>query len=252
MLANLGNKDVRGKIVEHFGKDPANFTIVSEQFEGYNQPNLQLAMDKFITAGSRSAVVIGLQGGVLNFMGIPMSEIVSPKSVVSMVGFGGAKEGPVQYTNVSIDVDKTLACAETALYLIKDATRLAVLFRKHVSFTGASAQPITVEVLCEERQAGEEFINYLRSAIKRNNVYRGKILSLDKGESVVESAGSTGIKFHAVPTISRPQIILPEGLLSRIERQTIDAFQYSEALKKAKRRLKRGLLLHGSPGTGKH
>jgi ATP-dependent 26S proteasome regulatory subunit len=59
------------------------------------------------------------------------------------------------------------------------------------------------------------------------------------------------LKFHQIPTIERDQIILPDGLLKRIERQTVAAGQYSDALKRANRKLKRGILFHGKPGTGK-
>jgi len=51
--------------------------------------------------------------------------------------------------------------------------------------------------------------------------------------------------------ITRDQIILPEGLLDRIERQTIQFGKHSARLLAMGRHLKRGLLLHGAPGTGK-
>jgi ATP-dependent 26S proteasome regulatory subunit len=54
-----------------------------------------------------------------------------------------------------------------------------------------------------------------------------------------------------LPNITRDKIILPEGLLKRIERQSVDTTKYRDAMVAAGRRLKRGLLLHGSPGTGK-
>jgi ATP-dependent 26S proteasome regulatory subunit len=54
-----------------------------------------------------------------------------------------------------------------------------------------------------------------------------------------------------LPEIDRAAIILPEGLLERIERQTVEFGRHSRRLLEAGRHLKRGLLLHGSPGTGK-
>lgn len=250
MLPNLApNKDLRQKIIDHVGKDPASFSIINEQFEGYNHPNLQLAMDKFISAGGRSATILGIQGGALNFSGTSLGDIIAKKSLVSMVGFAGAKEGAVQYTNVNIGGDQKLACVEAALFLIHDATHLVVFLHQSSAF--GQGQGIKLEVMSEKKEAAEEFVTFIRNAITQNNVYRGKIISLDKQESVVGSAGALGLKFHTLPEITREQIILPEGLLQRIERQTVAAGQYSEALKKAKRKLKRGILFHGKPGTGK-
>src|SRR5208337_4788382 len=63
--------------------------------------------------------------------------------------------------------------------------------------------------------------------------------------------GGTGIRFHTLPAVTRDKIILPDGLIQRIERQTIEAGKYSQTLLKAGRNLRRGILLHGKPGTGK-
>lgn len=252
MIPNIvGGKDLRGKIAEHMGKDPSHLQIVTEEFEQYNHPNLQLAINEFISAPGRTSNLIGVQGGTVNFMGTGMAEIIAQRTLVSTVGFGGAKEGAVQYSNVEVDADEKLACVNAGLYLIGDSHhRLTVLLRTANAMFGGGGP--TVEVLAESRQAAEEFIAFIRNTIARVNVYRGKILSVSTSQNGIEGLRSgTGLKFHRVPKVSREQIILPEGLLQRIERQTVAVGQYSEALKRARRKLKRGILFHGKPGTGK-
>lgn len=109
----------------------------------------------------------------------------------------------------------------------------------------------TLDVLAPDKAAAEAAMADIRKAVNEHNIYRGKILSMTKQETVGGPTTVGGIKFHSVPTIERSKIILPEGLLKRIERQTTDVGQYSEALRNAKRKMKRGILLHGKPGTGK-
>ncbi|MBD8078771.1 AAA family ATPase [Cellulosimicrobium arenosum] len=46
-------------------------------------------------------------------------------------------------------------------------------------------------------------------------------------------------------------VVLPEGTLARIERQVIGVARHREVLRSAGQHLKRGVLLHGAPGTGK-
>src|SRR5262249_27361324 len=54
-----------------------------------------------------------------------------------------------------------------------------------------------------------------------------------------------------LPALDRDEIVLPEGLLDRIERQTIGFSEHRDKLLRAGRHLRRGILLYGPPGTGK-
>jgi hypothetical protein len=249
---DLMPKNLRQRICEHMGKDPAGLSIVTEQFEKYNQPNLQIALDELTQKNGRTASIIGIQGGFLNNLtGTALADLVAPQSVASFVGLGGAKEGSVQYLNMQLDGGRKLACVQSGLYLVTGDPKLVVLLRQQSMIDFAGASPINLDVLAEERSVAEGFIKDVQRLIGKHNVYRGKLLSVDKRDSQAGGSISTGLKFHSLPSVSRDKIILPEGLLKRIERQTIEVGKYSSALKNAGRKLKRGILLHGKPGTGK-
>jgi len=87
----------------------------------------------------------------------------------------------------------------------------------------------------------------LRAAMREHNVFRGRIISLHQDEH----GGSVGVQFHTVPTVTRTEVILPEGTLERLERHTLGITQSARRLRAAGRHLRRGVLLHGPPGTGK-
>lgn len=249
---DLMPKDLRQKILEHMDGDPSTLPIVTEQFEKYNQPNLQIALNEITEDKENKVQILGIQGGfVNNLTGTALKDIISPQSFVNMIGLGGVKEGSVQYLNVNLDAGKKLACSQGALYLIAGKERVVLLLRQNsmMDFQGNSA--ISIDVMAKKQSVAESYIKTIQRKIKKNNVYRGKILSVITGQETVGTAGSNILKFHSLPPVTRDGIILPEGLLKRIERQTIDVGKYSEALKKAKRKLKRGILLHGKPGTGK-
>jgi SpoVK/Ycf46/Vps4 family AAA+-type ATPase len=83
------------------------------------------------------------------------------------------------------------------------------------------------------------------------NVYRGHAISLTPGSIHIGPGPQTLVQFQAVPRVGRGDVVLPAGLLERIERQTITFSEHAEELLRSGRSLKRGMLLFGLPGTGK-
>jgi len=59
------------------------------------------------------------------------------------------------------------------------------------------------------------------------------------------------IRVHTLPAVDREDIILPAGVLDRVESHTVIFGERVERLRAAGQHIKRGLLLHGPPGTGK-
>jgi hypothetical protein len=155
-------------------------------------------------------------------------------------------EGPVEYVNIALDDDRVLACVQSGLFLVRRGDEpLAILM------TGPSKEfhpmaKVSIQVMARTREIAESFLASLRTAMRKRNVYRGHVISLADTRM-----GGMEVKFHRLPTINRDNIILPKGLLERIERQTVRFSELSDKLVAAGRHLKRGILLHGSPGTGK-
>ena len=53
------------------------------------------------------------------------------------------------------------------------------------------------------------------------------------------------------PAVGRADVILPDGVLEAIERQVLGVARHAGRLRASGQHLKRGVLLHGAPGTGK-
>ena len=62
---------------------------------------------------------------------------------------------------------------------------------------------------------------------------------------------TTPLNFLTRPDVTRDQVVLPGDLLDEIERQVIGIARHSARLLASGQHLKRGILLHGAPGTGK-
>ncbi len=228
------------RLRDHFGADPAKFAIVAEKFSDANHPNLHLAIESFVTASGRTFELVGVSSEAAAFMGISLASLVSGTGAMRGIE---AAEGPVTYTNVQLDGDRVLACTQLGLYLIREGDARLAIF---VAMTERGFNDgVKVEVLAPERVAADACLAALRSAMRKRNVYRGHVVSLSVQNNNLH------VSFHHLPPIARDQIILPTGVLERIERQSVGFSKHAERLHAAGRHLKRWILLHGSPGTGK-
>jgi hypothetical protein len=236
------------KIAAHLGADPAQLPVTLEQFDTFEQPNLQVAMDAYLKQDGRSAELVGVSMQNKRFMAIGLSELITRGS---MFGMGPMVEGPVDYVNHHLADDLVLACVQFGLFLIRaGSSRLVALLTGASEMGDPRGQKIRLEVMADRPDEAPAFIKEIRRLADELNVYRGHTISLTPGMRVGPGP-QTLVQFQALPRVERRDVVLPDGLLERIERQTIIFSEHAKQLMAAGRSLKRGLLLFGLPGTGK-
>lgn len=234
----------RQRLQQHFGGEPSQLPTLVEKFETHDHVNVQLAIEAALSAPECSAASFGVTSPH-SYMPVSLS-MLTEQAKPGLMGGVGVSEGPIQYVNITLDDERVVPCVQSGLFLVnRDSEPLAILVTGPMTDFHPMAK-VGVEVMARDRDAAQAFLAEIRKAIRTRNVYRGHILSL-----ATSHMGSLEITFHRIPTVVRENIILPEGLLTRIERQTVRFSQLAEALKAAGRHLKRGVLLHGPPGTGK-
>jgi hypothetical protein len=211
-----------------------SLVILRERFLERDLPNLQMALDHYLTGPDRFAEQVGY---LLEHdqPGLGLSNLLTRHR------WQGIAEGPVQYRAVELAGGERLQCVERGLYLmVEGGHRLVVSVR----ISDYYEQGPSLEVLCLERERGEAFVAELHALMRAHDVYRGQVISLG-------AKGAEDVRFHHLPHIERNDIILPERLLASLERATLGFDVQAERLHAAGRHLKRGLLFHGPPGTGK-
>jgi hypothetical protein len=141
-----------------------------------------------------------------------------------------------------------IACVQFGLFIVGEGEK------RYAVYVGGPPNPqmgprvrLRVEVIARDRQIAVTFLRALKSAMAERNVYRGKIISIAPEQFGVLSL----VKFHTLPVIAREDIVLPDGALERIERHAVTFSEHADILVKAGRSLHRGVLMYGSPGTGK-
>jgi DNA polymerase III delta prime subunit len=233
------------RLQAHLGSVSSQLPVLSEEYDAFEHPNLQVALDEYLAGSNRRADLIGVGAENKRFMAFGLSDVLN---------WGGhsvrpsLNEGPVDYVNFHLAGGRVLPCVQFGLYLIHNgADHLAVLVTGPTE--NGPRQKLRVEVLAGRPEDGQAFLAELTETMQRLNVYRGHVISLSPGQ--FGPGPQTLIAFHTLPHTTREDVILPDGLLERIERQTIVFAEQAERLLAAGQSLKRGLLLYGPPGVGK-
>jgi hypothetical protein len=225
------------RLRKHFGTDPAKLPVIEQSFPGYDRANLHLTVAELLAASDPPAVLTGVL--VERYSGLSLAKLARKETAKTF------QEGPVQYVDVELADGQKLACVKQGLYTLRDAgVPLALLVAEEDTYR--SEKSLDVAVMAPDREAAERFGRRLATGVRHSSAFRGKVLSVAR-----DCSGGVTVRFHKLPDVRRESLILPEDLLKRIERQAMGLSKHATVLKAAGRHLKRGILMHGKPGTGK-
>jgi hypothetical protein len=229
----FGKRTLRQEVRRFFRQDTEKLPVVSHSFSPVELPNLHIAIEQYTQERLAQVQIIGYTG--IQFMQDSLSDLVAHSY------FMRAKIGPVQYRMVDVDVDRQMSCVEKGIFLIKtDRGKIAAHLRRDAMFHRGALE---LEAMSPDEELASAFLTEIRARARKSSVYRGKILSLG-------CDGNT-IHFHRFPQVDRSEIVLPAATMTLLERNTVRFLQHAAALRRSGRSVKRGLLLHGKPGTGK-
>ena len=216
----------------HLGGTGSAASVVVRDLPPFEQVNLQVALDAWIAEPGREVQVFG----------VALPEQYGPVGLQDLVH--GEVMGPVRLSAPDIvdlpsGPDRTSACWRTALLLVTDARGPYVVM---VRGPQRHEPGLEVQVAGLPTAAAQEVHRELVELRHRLNVYRGQLLEmLPNGE----------VAFPVLPPTARQDVVLPDDVLRRVERHTVEIAARRDDLRAAGQHLKRGLLLHGPPGTGK-
>lgn len=234
--ARTEDAPVQRALWEHLGPQAADMPVVRDTWPGYDRVNVQVGLDAWLAGPGRRHELAGITGfhpgvGIADLVqneqwrGVRMG---SPATDLLPAGPGGI----------------ALACLQSALCLATDGQRrLALLIQ-------AAGPEVHLEVACADPGRARQVIDEIRRLSLERNVFRGHVISFG-GEVFGPRRQELLLSFLERPVVGREQVILPPDLLERIERQVIGVGRHVSWLRASGQHLKRGVLLHGPPGTGK-
>jgi AAA+ superfamily predicted ATPase len=212
----------------HLGRRWKKATVLTRPLLNWERINLFLALELLhkITPNARPVLSLGYYGELASALQQNLS-----------------RNTPLEFVVRNISLTETVKVVSAGLYLLRPPG---------LPPFAAALTRNALDVMAATPEEAQSCLDRVLAEAKRRNVFRGQVL-------VIENAGVVGpngepdfqIKFHELPKVTRDQIILPEEVLKVVERNVIGLLAHAEALRKAGRSTRHGVLFHGPPGVGK-
>ncbi|MGH3167134.1 MAG: AAA family ATPase [Trebonia sp.] len=246
--ARTPDRPLRRVLLDHLGEDAGALPTVSASWPPYEHVNVQIGLDAWLAASPvRRHTVTGVTGvGHLRHMDVSVTDFIVPSRDV----FSGAGAGGVVTTAVPCGPGgQTRACVSNGIYLVHDGD-VPLVIMLQPSDRGVMHAEVVLQVAGADANRIEAVLAEIRRLAAENSVFRGQVISFQP-EVFGPARTQSAISFLERPAVTRDQIVLPDALLTEIERQVIGIGRHSRRLLASGQHLKRGVLLHGAPGTGK-
>ena len=244
VLAARAQDQLPRLLSDHLGPGWASLPVVTESWPAYDHVNVQIGLDVWLAAPGREHVLAGITG--FRHVSFGLGDLVQSGGLDPGIGQLGV--GGVTFATVPAGpAGQTRACVRCGLYLIEDTgARLAVLLRGPGDHGGGE---ISLEVAGADQERAMRVLDEVRRLAIEHNVYRGQVAA--SGAEIFGPGRAAPLSFVHRLRVDRSEVVLPEDLLDGIEQQVLGVARHAGRLLASGQHLKRGVLLHGAPGTGK-
>ncbi|TNC27993.1 AAA family ATPase [Amycolatopsis alkalitolerans] len=229
------------RVTKHLGAPLQQLVLVAREFPPWEHVNVHRGVERYLAERDGGHEWFGVAGANR-----------SNEEVLGMLATarrdGTFEPGAVDYKTEATGPEDAEEVVQFGLVTTAapDGTPVVVAMRGMNPQHGPMAT-VKFEVLAADRAAAGAVRDRIERLIGVHDVLRGQVLAFGSSEY----RGNELVTFLPRPKLAPSDVVLPEGVLATIERHTIGIAEHAERLRAVGQHLKRGLLLHGPPGTGK-
>ncbi|HEY8406666.1 MAG TPA: AAA family ATPase [Gaiellaceae bacterium] len=222
---------------EHLGGDVDDLAVHGESLENYDLPNLQLALDAALARPGFSARIVGVSGQGRRFSDVALTDLLTAATHLSV--------GPPEYVNVAVGPHETLPCLTWGVLLVTAPEGPVCVFVRQGEEHGPTPG-VVFQAVAHDPDLARRFLADVRALMDEHDIFRNQVLTIES-----DRRGRNSVVFLERPAMDERELVLPDGVLDRVERHVVGPSRHRESLLALGRHLGRGLLLWGPPGTGK-
>ena len=261
LAEEAGPSELARRVTAHLGCELTDVVPVAERFPKWEHVNVQRGVGAYLAAQHREADWFGAPGAgqrphdnMLSLISAPnfgAMMIAGPRGIRFPAGAAGggqpgAQPGAASFGTAAIGPEENTEVVTLGLVAATapDGAPVVIGIRDESQF---GAPFCSLDVLAADRSTATATRDEIERLMRVHDVFRGQVLSFTESEH----HGNELVSFLPRPAVTAQDVVLPEGVLENIEQHIIGVADWSAELLRAGQHLKRGLLLHGPPGTGK-
>lgn len=231
--------EILAHVTGHLGCALSDVVAVQERFEIWDHVNVQRGVDAYLAAHD-SGAWFGMATGMMR----PHQDLLSRLAMPVGPALGRLGNASYGTTPTGPDSDTEVVTLGLVPATAPGGAPVIIGIRAEREFGTPHG---VLEVLAADRDAASATRAEIQKLAGEHNVFRGQVLSFTPSEH----RGNELVTFLPRMPITADDVVLPDGVLEAIVGHIVGAGEFVSELRAAGQHLKRGLLLHGAPGTGK-
>jgi hypothetical protein len=231
-------------------------------FPGYDLPSLHRALESFYADHATGRITVGALLGRRS-----LAEVLQPNGKGEIAQYL-PQPATFERMPVSLDAEESFASNQLELLTMRrsspapadgteaEGVKIAVYlnllktssveYHEDADVRSAPISSIELSIACENADFADAFFKEIDQRRQQLSVYRGKVI-----EPVILGAGVQTITFRRIHHVQEADLILPESVKSIIRGAIVGFYDHRDALLSIGVEMKRGILFHSPPGTGK-
>jgi hypothetical protein len=227
-------RKLRPLIESHLGVDIADADCVTHEIKLFEQVDIQRVVDRWSAASETAAHAFGFTS----------EDGAADHGLAKHLVTGSLVQAPMERVQLECAPQRQLDCLSRGIILLRLGSHPIVLVFRPPPY---SCELPVLEVIAPTRKIARETLSSLLEEAHRGSVYKGHTLTLARKNGQEGYA----IRFQPLRRALREQLVLPDELIQVVERNVLGMLRHADTLRATGRSVRRGLLFHGPPGTGK-
>ena len=227
------------RITDHLGCPLSEVPNVALHLPAFEHANLQRGVDAYLAAHTPEAAWFGIVGNRRFNTVIDMLAEASAGRLYQL--------GAVDYTTVATGPETSTEAVQLGLVCTAAPDGTPVVLAVQGAQEDRGEERCHLQLLAADRGTAATVREEIEGLMREHDLFRSKVLAFGTSEHRHNQL----LTFLPRPELQAEDVVLPDGVLSSIERHVVRNEEQTEALKAHGQHLKRGLLLYGPPGTGK-